>query len=67
MNFTKISKDSLISSVTAITSIGRNLLLIVICETARLDIGSLNLMCGDYRANFAKVDQFIDQINKQQL
>jgi hypothetical protein len=45
--------------------IGKNILLIVICETARLDLGALNLMCQDYKLNFAKVDQYIDQINKQ--
>jgi hypothetical protein len=32
--------------------IGKNILLIVICETASLDIASLDTMCGDYRTNF---------------
>jgi len=44
--------------------IGKNILLIVICETATLDIGSLDSMCADYRSNFQKVDQFIDTLNK---
>lgn len=44
--------------------IGRNILLIVICETATLDVGALDLVCEDYRVNFAKVDKYIDEINK---
>ena len=32
--------------------IGKNILLIVICETVSLDIASLDTMCGDYRTNF---------------
>lgn len=46
--------------------IGKNILLIIIAETDTLDIGSLDSMCADYRSNFAKVDRFIDDINKQQ-
>ena len=36
--------------------IGRNILLIAICKTDALDIGSLDLMCNDYKQNFQKVD-----------
>ena len=44
--------------------IGKNLLMIVICETQSLDIGSLDLMCADFQTNFLKVDKFIDDLNK---
>lgn len=46
--------------------IGKNILLIVICETEGLDIGALDIMCGDYKTNFQRVDKFIDDVNKQQ-
>ena len=42
--------------------IGKNILLILICETDSLDIGSLDLMCQDYRTNFQKVDKFLEDI-----
>ena len=45
--------------------IGKNILLIAICETDTLDIGALDLMCSDYKTNFQKVDKYIDEINKQ--
>ena len=46
--------------------IGKNILLIVIAETERLDIGALDSLCADYKANFTKVDKVIDEINRQQ-
>ena len=46
--------------------IGKNILLIAICETESLDIGSLDLMCQDYKQNFLKVDKVIEELNKQQ-
>jgi hypothetical protein len=45
--------------------IGKNILLIVICETEGLDIGALDTVCNDYRANFQRVDRFIEDFNKQ--
>lgn len=45
--------------------IGKNILLIAICETEGLDIGALDALCSDYRANFQRVDRFIDDFNKQ--
>jgi len=42
--------------------IGKNILLILICETETLDIGALDMMCEDYKTNFLKVDKFIDEI-----
>jgi hypothetical protein len=45
-------------------AIGKNILLIVICKTDELDLGSLDLVCADYNTNFQKVDKFIDKINK---
>ena len=47
--------------------IGRNILLIAICETQTLDMGALDLMCRDYRTNFLEVDRVIEDLNKQQL
>ncbi len=44
--------------------IGKNILLVAICETETLDMGALDLMCADYKLNFAKVDKFIDEFNK---
>ena len=43
-----------------------SLLLIVICETARLDMGSLGLMCADYEANFNKIKDVINKISHPQ-
>lgn len=42
--------------------IGKNILLILICETATLDMGALNLLGQDFKLNFQKVDKFIDDI-----
>ena len=47
--------------------IGRNILLIAICETESLDMGALDLMCRDYRTNFLEVDRVIEDLNKQQM
>mmetsp|Transcript_25176 Transcript_25176/g.24630 ORF Transcript_25176/g.24630 Transcript_25176/m.24630 type:complete len:125 (+) Transcript_25176:47-421(+) len=44
--------------------IGTHILLIVICENSNLDLGALDLLCQDFKTNFSKVDQFIDQVNK---
>lgn len=44
--------------------IGKNILLIAICETKDLDMGMLDLMCEDYKNNFLKVDKLIDNILK---
>ena len=44
--------------------IGKNILLIVICECKGLDIGALDMMCADYKKNFGKVDEVIEEINK---
>ena len=46
--------------------IGKNILLILICETESLDIGSLDLMCNEFKTNFVKVDKFIEDINNKQ-
>ena len=40
--------------------IGKNILLIMICETKSLDMGALDLVCEDYRQNFLKVDNAIE-------
>jgi hypothetical protein len=45
--------------------IGKNILLILICETDTMDIGALDVMCADYKRNFEKVDRFVEEINKQ--
>ena len=45
--------------------IGKNILLIVICETDGLDIGALESVCKDYQANFQRVDRFLEDFNKQ--
>eukprot|EP00347_Sterkiella_histriomuscorum_P005332 403357018 len=42
--------------------IGKNILLILICETSELDMGALGLLCQDFKQNFQKVDKFIDEI-----
>ena len=44
--------------------IGKNILLILICETQDLDMGALDLMCTDFKQNFLKVDKFIEDVNK---
>ena len=44
--------------------IGKNILLIIICETKSLDMGALDMMCSDYKTNFLKVDKFIEEINR---
>ena len=51
--------------------IGKNILLIIICETvskdgqaSNLDIGQLDLMVDEYRRNFQPVDALISEINK---
>jgi len=44
--------------------IGKNILLIVICESKGLDIGALDMMCADYKKNFIKIDTVIEEINK---
>ncbi len=44
--------------------IGKNILLILICETDTMDIGALDVMCTEYKKNFEKVDKFIEEINK---
>jgi hypothetical protein len=45
--------------------IGKNILLILICETNSLDMGALDLMCNDFKTNFVKVDKFIEEINNK--
>ena len=47
--------------------IGRNILLIAICETNSLDMGALDLMCTEISKNFEKVDHVIEDLNKQPL
>lgn len=47
--------------------IGKNILLILICETATLDMGALNLLGQDFKLNFQKVDKFIDDIASKWL
>ena len=42
--------------------IGKNILLILICETNSLDMGALNLLAADFKLNFQKVDKFIEEI-----
>ena len=37
--------------------IGKNILLIVICETKSLDMGQLDLVCEDFNNNFIKIDK----------
>ena len=51
--------------------LGRNILLIVICETVStdgtdtaLDLGQLDMMVDEYRQNFVPVDQHITEMNK---
>ena len=45
--------------------IGKNILLIVICETKSLDMGALDIMCSDFKVNFQKgFDKFFEDINK---
>ena len=51
--------------------IGRNLLLVIICETvssdgqeSALDIGQLDLMVDEYKRNFQPVDAYITELNK---
>ena len=45
--------------------IGKNILLILICETKTLDMGALSLLGQEFKQNFAEVDRFIDKIAKQ--
>ncbi len=52
--------------------IGKNILLVIICESVsndgqatNLDIGQLDLMVDEYRKNFQPVDAFISEINKE--
>ena len=46
-------------------SIGENILMTVIAESASVDMGQLDIMISEFEENFTSVDEYINQINMQ--
>eukprot|EP00352_Strombidinopsis_acuminata_P008533 CAMPEP_0176372746 /NCGR_PEP_ID=MMETSP0126-20121128/25592_1 /TAXON_ID=141414 ORGANISM="Strombidinopsis acuminatum, Strain SPMC142" /NCGR_SAMPLE_ID=MMETSP0126 /ASSEMBLY_ACC=CAM_ASM_000229 /LENGTH=124 /DNA_ID=CAMNT_0017732683 /DNA_START=62 /DNA_END=436 /DNA_ORIENTATION=- len=44
--------------------IGKNLLMITICDTDTLDMGALDLLFTDFQKNFTQIDDLIEKIDE---